>query len=45
VKGEKVGETTLSTVELNPLSNDTFTLTAPGGYEVQTKTLVDSSGK
>ncbi len=46
VKGEKVGETTLSTVELNPaLPNDTFTLTAPGGYEVQTKTLVDSSGK
>ncbi|WP_224246972.1 hypothetical protein [Hyalangium gracile] len=46
VKGEKVGETTLSTVELNPtLPNDTFTLVAPEGYEVQTKTLVDSAGK
>jgi outer membrane lipoprotein-sorting protein len=46
VKGEKVGETTLSTVELNPaLPNDTFVLAAPGGYEVQTKTLVDSPGK
>lgn len=46
VKGEKVGETTLSKVELNPaLPNDTFTLAAPEGYEVQTKTLVDAAGK
>jgi outer membrane lipoprotein-sorting protein len=46
VKGEKVGETTLSKVELNPaLPNDTFTLAAPEGYEVQTKTLVNAEGK
>lgn len=46
VKGEKVGEMTLSTVQLNPaLPHDTFTLTAPEGYEVQTKTLVDAAGK
>jgi outer membrane lipoprotein-sorting protein len=46
VKGQKVGETTLSRVELNPaLPNDTFTLAAPQGYEVQTKTLVDSPAK
>jgi hypothetical protein len=46
VKGEKVGETMLSQVELNPaLPNDTFTLVAPEGYEVQTKTLVNSEGK
>jgi hypothetical protein len=46
VKAEKTGETVLSTVELNPtLPNDTFTLVAPGGYEVQTQTLVDSGGK
>jgi hypothetical protein len=46
VKGQKVGETTLSKVELNPaLPNDTFTLVAPEGYEVQTKTLVNSEGK
>jgi len=46
VKGEKVGETTLSQIELNPaLPNDTFTLAAPEGYEVQTKTLVNSEGK
>ncbi|HYH98828.1 hypothetical protein [Hyalangium sp.] len=46
VKGEKVGETTLSKVELNPtLPNDSFTLAAPEGYEVQTKTLVDAAGK
>jgi outer membrane lipoprotein-sorting protein len=46
VKGEKVGETTLSTVELNPaLPNDTFTLAAPEGYTVQTKTLTNSGGK
>jgi outer membrane lipoprotein-sorting protein len=46
VKGEKVGETTLSKVELNPaLPNDSFTLAAPEGYEVQTKTLVNAEGK
>ncbi|MBN1210028.1 MAG: hypothetical protein JXB05_34570 [Myxococcaceae bacterium] len=46
VKGEKVGETTLSALELNPaLPGDTFTLTAPEGYEVQTKTLVDAAAK
>lgn len=46
VQGAKVGETTLSQVELNPaLPNDTFTLVAPEGYEVQSKTLVDSAGK
>jgi outer membrane lipoprotein-sorting protein len=46
VKGEKVGETTLTQVELNPaLPNDTFTLAAPEGYEVQTKTLVNSAGQ
>jgi hypothetical protein len=36
-----VAETTLSRVELNPaLPSDTFTLGAPEGYTVQTKTLV-----
>jgi outer membrane lipoprotein-sorting protein len=46
VKGEKVGETTLSKVELNPtLPNDAFTLVAPEGYTVQTKTLTNSGGK
>jgi outer membrane lipoprotein-sorting protein len=46
VKDEKVGETTLSRVELNALlPNDAFTLTAPEGYDVQTKTLVDAAGK
>jgi outer membrane lipoprotein-sorting protein len=46
VKGAQVGETTLSRVELNPpLPNDMFTLVAPEGYEVQTKTLVDAEGK
>lgn len=46
VKGEKAGETTLSKVELNPaLPNDTFTLVAPEGYDVQTKTLVNSEQK
>lgn len=46
VKGEKVGETTLSMVELNPaLPQDTFTLAAPDGYMVQTKTLVDAEAK
>jgi outer membrane lipoprotein-sorting protein len=46
VKDEKVLETTLSKVELNAtLPNDTFTLAAPEGYDVQTKTLVDADGK
>jgi outer membrane lipoprotein-sorting protein len=46
VKGEKVGETTLSKVELNSaLPQETFTLTAPEGYEVQTKTLVNAEAK
>lgn len=46
VKGEKVGETTLVKVELNAtLPNDTFTLAAPEGYDVQKKTLVDAAGK
>jgi outer membrane lipoprotein-sorting protein len=44
VMGEKVGETTLSLLELNPaLPGDTFTLTAPEGYDVQTKTLVETA--
>jgi hypothetical protein len=38
---QQVAETTLSSVELNPvLPADTFTLAAPEGYDVQTKTLV-----
>jgi outer membrane lipoprotein-sorting protein len=46
VNGEKVGETTLTTVEFNAtLPNDLFTLAAPEGYEVQTKTLVDTGGQ
>jgi outer membrane lipoprotein-sorting protein len=46
VNGEKVGETTLSTVELNAaLPHDTFTLAPPEGYEVHTQTLVDAAGK
>lgn len=45
-KGQKVGETTLSKVELNPaIPNDTFALAAPEGYDVQTKTLVDAGAK
>ncbi|WP_224361679.1 hypothetical protein [Hyalangium versicolor] len=44
--GARFGETTLSTVELNPtLPNDTFTLVAPEGYTVQTKTLTNAAGK
>lgn len=42
--GRQVGETVLTRVELNAtLPNDTFTLAAPEGYEVQTRTLVESS--
>ncbi|HEX8439223.1 hypothetical protein [Archangium sp.] len=38
---QQVAETTLSRVELNPtLPAETFTLTAPEGYDVQSKTLV-----
>jgi hypothetical protein len=38
---QQVAETTLSRVELNPtLPAETFTLRAPEGYEVQSKTLV-----
>jgi hypothetical protein len=37
---QKVAETTLTRVELNPsLPSETFTLTAPEGYAVQTKTF------
>jgi len=40
---QQVAETTLARVELNPtLPADTFTLAAPEGYTVQTKTLVVS---
>jgi len=42
--GRRVGETVLSRVELNaPLPNDAFTLTAPEGYDVQARTLVEST--
>ncbi len=41
VGGQQVLETTLARVELNPaLPAETFTLSAPQGYDVQTKTLV-----
>lgn len=42
--GRQVGETVLSRVELNaPVPNDAFTLPAPEGYEVQTRTLVEAT--
>ena len=42
--GRRVGETVLGRVELNaPLPNDAFTLTAPEGYAVQSRTLVESA--
>ncbi|QDE71549.1 MULTISPECIES: hypothetical protein [Myxococcus] len=42
--GKRVGETVLTRVELNAaLPNDGFTLTAPEGYDVQTRTLVEST--
>jgi hypothetical protein len=42
--GQHVAETTLSRVELNPpLPADGFTLTPPEGYEVQTRTLVETA--
>jgi outer membrane lipoprotein-sorting protein len=41
--GKQVGETVLGRVELNAtLPNDAFTLTAPEGYAVQSRTLVES---
>jgi hypothetical protein len=41
--GRQVGETALGRVELNaPLPNDAFTLSAPEGYAVQSRTLVES---
>ncbi|SEU25257.1 hypothetical protein [Stigmatella erecta] len=46
VAGQQVGEMTLSRIELNPvLPKDTFTLVAPEGYTVQSRTLVNSEGK
>ena len=43
---QQVAETTLSRVELNPtLPADTFSLSAPGGYDVETKTLAALGGK
>jgi outer membrane lipoprotein-sorting protein len=45
-QGEKVFDTTFSQVELtSSLPNDAFTLTAPEGYDVQTRTLVNADGK
>ncbi|MBZ4421608.1 hypothetical protein [Myxococcus sp. RHSTA-1-4] len=42
--GRQVGETVLGGVELNvSLPNDAFTLGAPEGYEVQSRTLVEST--
>ncbi|WP_164017500.1 hypothetical protein [Pyxidicoccus trucidator] len=42
--GRQVGETVLGRVELNAtLPNDAFTLSAPEGYSVQSKTLVEST--
>lgn len=41
--GRQVGETVLGTVELSAsLPNDAFTLAAPEGYEVQSRTLVEA---
>jgi hypothetical protein len=46
VAGQQVGEMTLSRIELNPvLPKDTFTLVAPEGYAVESRTLVNSEGK
>lgn len=43
--GQQVAETSLSRVELNPtLPADTFSLSAPGGYDVETKTLAELGG-
>lgn len=44
--GQQVAETSLSRVELNPsLPADTFSLGAPEGYDVETKTLAALGGR
>ncbi|MCP3105283.1 hypothetical protein LZ198_41085 [Myxococcus sp. K15C18031901] len=44
VDGKQVGETVLTRVELNsPSPNDAFTLTAPEGYDVKSRTLVEAT--
>lgn len=44
VGGRQVGETVLTRVELNAeVPNDSFTLAVPEGYEVRTRTLVESA--
>jgi hypothetical protein len=44
--GQQVAETSLTRVELNPtLPADTFALSAPGGYDVETKTLAALGGR
>ncbi|WNG61450.1 hypothetical protein F0U59_47115 [Archangium gephyra] len=44
--GQQVAETTLTRVELNPaLPAETFSLSAPGGYDVETKTLAALGGR
>ena len=46
VGGQQVGRIELSGVELNPaLPNDSFTLSAPEGYEVQSRTLAQVGAK
>jgi outer membrane lipoprotein-sorting protein len=43
---QQVGSIQLAQVELNPsLPNDSFTLTAPEGYDVQSRTLVEVTAK
>ncbi len=43
---QQVGTIQLTQVELNPaLPNDSFTLTAPEGYDVQSRTLVEVTAK
>ncbi|WP_338863350.1 hypothetical protein [Myxococcus stipitatus] len=44
--GHKVGETVLTRVELtSPPPNDAFTLSAPEGYDVKTRTLVEATAE
>ncbi|MFY0571744.1 hypothetical protein ACN28E_49055 [Archangium lansingense] len=44
--GQQVAETSLTRVELNPtLPAETFALSAPGGYDVETKTLATLGGR
>jgi len=44
--GQQVAETSLTRVELNPaLPAETFSLSAPGGYDVETKTLAALGGR